>query len=336
VVHKHHIIAPKISAMKGFLPKDSILEGNQLLLGSIRTKLIENPEFTMFRIWRAYYWHELLSGRSPPAISLDLDRLSSTSGGEIREPNISDFLHIWQEAGFTFENQMDYSVIRDRVQTLDHMSLGFTFKNKLEVNQFNELIGMAILSQPKLLKDDISMEEFLDHLRCGSGLPNKVADRLHRYVEADSYIKYEFSREKDFPEVVFLISRDQRLAIDLARIAMNNKSWREKATNLLLVDPWVYQYGCFDLVTDDKLFVGKSTKTIVDFGSVNYNAFTADPIVDWPEGPVTLVPSRRHQHVFFVKLQGSTSGEKLSLTTQLPSQYGSSSWDKSQDDRSTL
>jgi len=223
VVHKHHILVPVMEETRRLIPESAIIEGDAVLLNSIRVPQIETPEETTFRLWRSYYYAEVFAGREPKLPSFEVER-SFHGGRSIRDPNISEFISKWRDDGFVYNDVPPYLVLKSEVNILDYMNLGWYWPPTVDRTvSAREHIGDSII-QNRIWNEE-NIEVFLRHIKDDVALPNHIRDRLYRFVDSDNYLAREVSRWEEKPSTVVLVSKDVKLGRRLASI-LNQKPGR--------------------------------------------------------------------------------------------------------------
>jgi hypothetical protein len=327
VVHKYHMLVPKLEMLKEVLPPDSIVEGSELLLGSIKVPGLESPERTFFRLFRAYYWHELLSGRNPPKLELDMDKYHPHPSTEV-SLDFSKFFLTWRELGFTFQDTPSYLVRTNKVQVHDYLNLGWSFGLGEFQAQKPSPLGEAFS-----LNED-SVENFIQHISYQTELNPTVKYNLHRYVEADSYILHQASK-MEVPFITLFVSGDVKLARRLHSIFSQRVGEKgQDGPQIILVEPTAYLYGLMDFYEEfvkayfDANSIEENDRswiTLVDFGAVNYHRFSDPPEFDFPDegARVSLKPlgGDPSSGIFFASLSYEGKVSRWSLTTMSPDQY---------------
>jgi len=240
VVHKHHLLVPKISGLKPLLPEGSWLSttGPGEGLKSMRTSYLENPESTLFRVLRSLYYKDLLRGKEPIVPTFEVDR-SHRGGGKKVRPNLTNFLHKWLEEGFTFKSEYDYLVIRNKVKTLDYMNPGIAFGIGRLETPMNREIGRHVV-ESGLYQNGI--ESVLKFITEGTELPEFVRSRVSIYIETDGLVMHQVQTLETIPRYLILISQDAKLA---SRISHLSKV-REARSKVILFHPALYLIGRLD------------------------------------------------------------------------------------------
>jgi len=213
VIHKHHLMVPIIRETKDLIPKEALIEGDTILLSSIRVPQIETPEQTIFRLWKSYYYFTILQGKVPDEPTFKVSR-SYRGGGSNPVINIPDFITRWRDEGFVFKDLPEYLVIKDKVKALDYLNLGWDLSYRETQDNPRRAIGDVMIKNH--IWNDENIHSFLEHIRIDALLPQKVRDRLHRFVESDTYLMREVSKWTEAPLVTILISKDVKLAKRIA------------------------------------------------------------------------------------------------------------------------
>ena len=115
------------------------------------------------------------------------------------------------------------------------------------------------------------LDEFIQSLRTGSPLPPMVADRLHLFVEADSYLLHEVEKRNRFPPMMVLVSNDKKLAIHMEAI-IHSKDWGP-GIMVLMIDPIDYLYGRLNFHLDVLRQDSVNHEVLVDFGCISCLVF---------------------------------------------------------------
>ncbi|MFX6520961.1 hypothetical protein ABTG60_16260, partial [Acinetobacter baumannii] len=270
VVHRYHTLVPKLRELKELIPPEAVIEGNQLLLNSIKISGVESPERTFFRIWNAWYWDQVLQGRTPPEMRLEVNKASNVPHTYVVLP-YREFWETWRSLGFTFENVPEYLVETKKVHVTDYMNMGWK-------------TGLTPIMTPPPSIEDIggnfllhegNLENFISHIRDNTDLDPKVRSNIHKYVESDSYIKWEFSRREDLdslPKMILLVSSDYKLGAQLARMARAHPRPDGLLPLVGVVNPKYYSYGFMGLFEEEVVAqYGEPPITIVDYGSWTYS-----------------------------------------------------------------
>nr|UJQ92701.1 MAG: putative RNA-dependent RNA polymerase [Narnaviridae sp.] len=377
VVHKHHLMVPILEETKRLIPESAIIEGDTLLLNSIRVPQIEKPEETTFRLWRSYYYAEVFAGREPKLPTFDVER-TFHGGGSRPQPRLDLFISRWRDDGFTYHDVSPYLVIKSEVNALDYLNLGWYWPPGERTVSAREQIGDAVIQNR--IWNDTNMELFLRHIQSDTALPNHVRDRLYRFVDSDNYLAREVGRWEDRPSTLILISKDVKLARRLAGImapkrgpmthtttrrrvrtypfwtwwhatigmskstyyrdlnrvvdeqltelrghtipentteVVTETQYAEAPTTIIMVEPKTYNKGALDQVENTLVSRGyeaTSTRTLIDYGAVNFSQFTEyDSYMeydDWetnlPEEHIEIVPHPRHRGIAFANLVQGT------------------------------
>lgn len=328
VVHKYHLLVPKIKELRELIPPESIIEGNELLLGSIKIAGVESPEKTFFRIWRAWYWHSILqTGREPPKLELGVSRHFPREETEVEmtEEHFHQFFHHWKDSGFTFRDTPDYLVDTRYIHVKDYMNMNWGFGIRpawVSYRPTMEQVG------GRMLLNETNMESFIDHIKDGRPLNPIVGRTLHKYVEADSYILSECARNwsrLNPPDMCVLVSGDKRLACELARIQrayyVPERDIYDKVPWVMMVDPNHYLFGMMDPYEDYAEAYSSRFEVVVDFGAVAYSAYLTGGVDMFYENPridTKYLWNNPQLGVFEASLdeKSATSKELVSLTTQ--------------------
>nr|BDR95925.1 RNA-dependent RNA polymerase [Qingdao RNA virus 2] len=324
VIHKHHMLVPKIEELRSQIREhvpDALIEGDELMLNSISVNGLETPERTFFRMWRAWYWSEIFRGRDPPEITLDISRECNLPRSEVPF-DARSFYRVWRGKGFTFQNRVDYLVITKMVQPLDYMNLGWYFGVRDLPDENPDA------DQGRFLLNEENTSSFIEYIRTGRPMDQVVRDSLHRMVESDSFLKWEFSRKdlNEIPQLILLVSTDVNLGIDFQRLAHTRRPDFEDEPLVFLIKPTDYLYGFMSHYESWAADLTPRWEVIVDFGCVVYNQFTLDsPEFEWFDDPdVVYRPVRNDPslRVYFLSLkEGDGGSERCSLTTQPASQW---------------
>ncbi|APG77087.1 hypothetical protein [Beihai narna-like virus 23] len=207
---------------------------------------------------------------------------------------------------------------------MDYLNMGFTFRDDRSI--------------PDDPNEGFTRRRFIEELvlsiQTGSPPPAALEDGLHRFVEADSYLLHVLSKSQDLPNILFLVSRDKRLALRMRDVARGVVT-RERGYNasrdvvIYMVDPADFRFGYMNEhiahwtggYPDSKV----PYREFVDFGQVNFLAFTKDPIDPFYETERIhavpckirgdLVPGVYHSERVCADYQ-DTEYPFLSLTTQ--------------------
>ena len=121
------------------------------------------------------------------------------------------------------------------------------------------------------LIQEFHLDEFIQSLRTGSPLPSVVADRLHLFVEADSYLLHEVQERNWFPPMMVLVSNNKKLAIRIEAI-IHSKDWGP-GIMVLMIDPIDYLYGRLDFHLDVLCRDSINHEVLVDFGCISCLVF---------------------------------------------------------------
>jgi hypothetical protein len=332
--HKYHVLVPKLEELRGLLPEESIVEGNALLLGSIKVDGLEAPEKTFFRLLRAHYWDTIFrTGRPPPELKLEASRRHDGATDDI---NLTDvefrrFHTTWGDTGFTFMDTPDYRVDTRFVHVKDYMNMGWWF-GRPPIR--GPRTSLSDIGGRKLLNEE-NIENFIDHIKTDASLDPKVKENLYKYVEADSYILYESSRKWRAgtpPRIVILVSGDKKLAVHLARVLVGcqPEEHREDLIPSLvcMVHPMHYLYGMMEPYEAWVRQRSPQMEVVVDFGAVSFAAFTSSGVGMWYDDPavypVDLYRGQGPSEIYALELRIDESStpvrELVSLTTQPGSQ----------------
>nr|WQM87268.1 putative RdRP [Vo narna-like virus] len=337
VVHKYHVLLPKLRETRELIRKyageDAIVEGNELLLGSIKCGGLESPERSFFRIWRAWYWHHIFqTGREPPKLVLGTERRFDRPDSDVNldDEHFLQFFSHWRDTGFTFRDNPEYMVDMRHVNILDYMNMGWNFG--FPPTWQSKKPTLDDLGGRKLLNEE-NMETFIDHIKDGRPLSPIVGETLYKYVETDSYILSDISRrwpKEDAPRCVILVSGDKRLAVEISRIQRSRRpiGKPEDPPLVVMVSPDPYLFGMMSYFEDwvDKYFPPNEVETIVDFGAVNYHAYvTVSGVGVWYDSPTVWTSplwGNPDSGVLIAELDESSAPyrELWSLTTQNPDQ----------------
>jgi len=231
VVHKHHLMVPIIEETKNLIPLNAIIEGNTLLLNSIRVPQIERPEKTTFRLWRSYYFATLLQGKNPLEPTFNVERSFNARKDLECTPDVALFISRWRDEGFVYMDKPSYMVLKANVRTLDYMNLGWDLSYKETHDSARRQIGDAIIKNR--IWNESNMESFLLHLMKDEELPQSVRDRIYRFVDPDEYIMYDVSKWEVIPPITLLISKDVKLARRLANYFAPKTVCKEVSEKLL-------------------------------------------------------------------------------------------------------
>jgi len=250
VVHKHHIIAPALDAMRQYLPEEAVIsfenETQRTLLESVRVRGLESPTQTWVRLSKSLYWNQMFQGRQPALPSFGVSR--SFSKGHDSDPKVDlyDFLQHWRNPGFTFKNHSEYFVLRDKVQRIDPLNLGWSWQ---DLSALNYPAAFHIYSEWMNSEVDFGVQDFesvIDLIVRGQPLPDRIVRRLNLYMESDNYILNTLPQE--FSSWYYgIVSRDWRLCANIRRVLSH------RAGHNVLVycfDPAPYLIGRMEDVVD--------------------------------------------------------------------------------------
>jgi len=216
VVHKYHIMVPKLKALIDILPEESVLiprnENQRIMMSALRTNKISSPEKVLFRLMQSAYWKALFKGvQDLPTLALVGERSDTTLGGPELHIDVDGFLRHWRNPGFTAKDRDTYWVKNDQLDIVDPRCLQWTFNN----DDAGKLLTETWV-QDNLGLFDRSVEDVLDRIYSGTELPESVRYRLNLYFESDVYIKEMLTKTP--PRDLILVSQDRKLALEILRM----------------------------------------------------------------------------------------------------------------------
>jgi hypothetical protein len=275
VVQKYHMMVPKLDEMKSWMDPSMIITGDEHYLGAIKLRGLESPEKCYFRLYRSYYWYCVLQGWKAPVLEFPRDNVMSSRSSGLHKLSLdlcSDFFRVWRDSGFTFKDNPSFLVIQSRLKSMDYLGMGYSFRDG----------GRGPEDKTQGHSQDSVLDELIESLRLRNPPPERVRDQLHRYVESDSYLIYEFQRAWSLPKICFLISKDKKLANQLALIGRQKRHLEDEEEFLLyMIDPEDYLFGyvdrhiekwCGPLAREPKDY-----RVFVDFGQTYHIMFNTDP-----------------------------------------------------------
>jgi len=214
---------------------------------------------------KAAYFRACLAGidyKDLPVIQLaEAERELSSSYASRGEPKyvpLNRFLEHWVNPGFTFRNIDSYLVRADRTMLLDQMQLGFDYGRQR--NGLHEDIKKW-LSYNSIVDEWIG--DVFDNLVNRVDLPHQMRDRLHLFIESDSVIKEQFSKNLPEEENICLISRDVKLGANLVRIG----EARGREYHVYVLRPLYHLVGRTYEIPE----LTESFHLIEDPGAINYD-----------------------------------------------------------------
>jgi len=270
VVVKHHLMLPAATALKPYLPVDSVIDPKtdetRAMLRSFKTREIESPQVTFMRLARSYYYRSILQGKDPVEPIFKVDR--EWTHGHSTEPYVDwpQFIEQWKSPGFEFQEVDTYFVRRSRIEVADPMNVGmeprWISKYPAAVDLFNDWLNTYAALE------DTCAEDIISYITNDAPLPKRVVNRLNLFIESDSYILHELRKWKRIPRYIVLVSNDLKLGRRIV-VWMDNSDKGVQHT-VVCVNPAAYLVGMMDSLVGTMLQLGVRIEgnfdTIVDYG----------------------------------------------------------------------
>jgi len=298
VVTKYKQWLPTEELLRSYLPDDMIvpLSDANRSLASLRVGgFLESPQRLFMKMVKAAYYRAILKGidyKDLPELRLaEPTKALGVRGGKPAFVSLTRFLEHWCNPGFSKSSQPGYLVKSQLIPKEDYLSLEWSFGRpraewKEALGAFFQFHSDAIL--------DLEQQTLVDHLVNNMDLPRVLRERLHLFVESDSIIKEEFTRNLPEEETITLISRDLRLGADLVRLG----EARGRNYQVVVFRPCLYLVG--RLYEDEEL---SSSKIIEDQGAMFFEdvtSFDEGLGQDWMFETPILKSKTRYRNVWVV------------------------------------
>jgi hypothetical protein len=271
VVHKHHLLLPKIEGLEAILPPDAVVrpdnDSRRVLMNSLRIPFLEHPSVVFLRLCREVYYHYIFCGKNPVEPVFDLNRNFGVRGTEVIL-SFDRFWSTWREPGFIYHDFEPYFVNRDKIVPHATTGLGWDFRGdpKTLAQSWEDWVRL----NPGFI--DRSVEQLEDYLS-GEPLHSEVAYRLPNYFESDVYVLSVIDKSYDS---FIIITRDIRLCLRVHNY-VNSELIDQGASGKMIyaVDPIIYAVGrmegdssVYDLVSP------VNPQEVVDQGALIHCDFT--------------------------------------------------------------
>jgi len=269
VVHKHHLILPKIEGLKGLLPPTAIVEpdgdARKQLMNSVSIPFLERPSITFLRLCRELYYRDIFLGRRPREPVFDLDRRFGPYG---TTPILSmeRFRSTWLDPGFIYNDFEPYFVNKDEIIPYATTGLGWNFRGV--PNTADSRWADWVRLNPGFL--DRTVEHLEDYLS-GEPLHSEVVYRLTNYFESDVYVMSVLDESYDS---YMIMTRDIKLCLRIHNFV--NATLIDQGLDgkmIYAIDPIIYACGRMEEVYTCVSPPGR-TQEIVDQGAMIHCDFT--------------------------------------------------------------
>jgi len=306
--HRSFAMRDLYSRIEPLFPQDSVVRGqnpfHHELLGSCR--LFKEPFSQILRMAHAAYWREILSGKDPPQLVMELNYNFSpnpnTDWVELSMDEAQEFVLRWANPGFAFRDKLPYFIDDRVINAHDYMHLPWSFSARDIGITHDELRHAFVESNySELVKCENSL---MNSLKFGeSHLTQFARDRLPYYMESDAFIMWQYTsfKDQDKRSWIPLITADIRLGRLLQQISKRG---------VIVINPLIYIVGrLYDALecVSKKPFVRPSEEIIEDPGAILHYHQTVmtclpegeDPSFDWVDtGP--LVADDRGDNLYYV------------------------------------
>jgi hypothetical protein len=270
VVTKYKQWLPTEELLRSYLPENLIvpLSDANRSLASLRVGgFLETPQRLFMKMVKAAYYRAILRGidyKDLPELRLaEPTKALGVRGGEPTFVPITRFLEHWCNPGYSKSDQVGYLVKSHLIPQEDYLSLDWSFGRPRA--EWKEALGAYFQYHSEAILD-LEQQSLVDHLVNNLDLPRILRERLHLFVESDSIIKEEFTRNLPVEETITLISRDLRLGADLVRLG----EARNRDYKVVVFRPCLYLVG--RLYEDEEL---SSSHVIEDQGAMFFEDVTS-------------------------------------------------------------
>jgi len=173
---------------------------------------------------------------------------------------------MWQNPGFSYEDEVDFLVDKLEVQVQDYMNLGWRSNRCLDTQRS---MHDWVRQHSDLLEADLPT--VIESIRLDEDMPKRITDRLQLFVESDSYIKASYWRQNFTPKAILLISSDRKLALELIALSQRKAN---RTPFVCLVHPVIYMSGRTEEVLNHRLPLGTvesyNPQIIEDPGAIEF------------------------------------------------------------------
>jgi hypothetical protein len=270
VVHKHHLLLPKIEGLKALLPPAAIVEpdgdARKQLLNSVNIPHLERPSNVFLRLCRELYYRDIFLGKRPREPVFDINRNFGIRGSEVIL-SFERFRSTWLDPGFVFNDFESYFVNKDEIVPRVTTGLGWNFRGVPDTadTRWSEWVR----KNPGFLDRSV---EYLEDYLSGEPLHSEVVYRLTNYFESDVYV---VSVLDESYASYMIITKDIKLCFRIHNIVNSDLIDQGLGGKMIYaVDPLIYACGRMEEVYQ---LIGKRTddvQEIVDQGAMIHCDFT--------------------------------------------------------------
>jgi len=269
VVHKHHLLLPKIEGMEALLPPRAIVrpdgDARRQLMNSVNIPFLEHPSKVFLRLCRESYYRDIFRGRRPREPVFDLNRNFGARGTEVIL-SFDRFRSTWLDPGFIFHDFETYFVNIDEIIPVLTTGLGWNFKGV--PNTLDTRWSEWVRNNPGFLDRSV---EYLEDYLSGEPLHSEVVYRLTNYFESDVYVMSVIDKSYD---TYMIITRDIKLCLRVHNYV--NSTLIDQGLDgsmIYAIDPLIFACGRMDDVYDLCHPVG-NVQEIIDQGAMIHCDFT--------------------------------------------------------------